>query len=501
MSAQNDAANAAGLAAINVRAVAPTSWGTGSDSAAVGEIVPKPGKRSTQVERKTFSIGINSAPQHITVAPGDYTVRLFLPNGEIMAESVSLATNGLAEVTFELRASPHEWLSAESVYGAIQVLPSAARARALESVRSAPENAVARIAGYRPTTSVRERIAQAVIDTDKGASAVEEISGLGRVPSISGSRLLTRIDLDRALPESRIRLPELVRWWTGEPESPPVPLQITHHDERNAKLIAPPAASVDASDFLSGKRRAFAKVQDPTGAEHFAVYPEAWVRTSRSSLGTYATASALMTVVVDSVLHAQEETGYRARWRCSTSTDDIEAMAFLGFLASGQTSAARILLRQAQEFLFEKRDNPIAAAAGALALLTYSEETNARERPRWREWIRKLYSLFPRLPDSAIAMAKMYLKFGDNASAEEIDVEKLRGYALQSVRCGLPYLSFSVNALSEIMLMLVRDDEAEKRSGTQIEETRRAYALVHQLTRIMDPGEFFTVLRLADPRA
>jgi len=42
----------------------------------------------------------------------------------------------------------------------------------------------------------------------------------------------------------------------------------------------------------------------------------------------------------------------------------------------------------------------------------------------------------------------------------------------------------------------VQDDEAAKRSGPPVEETKQAYSLVHRLTRIMQPGELFTVLNL-----
>jgi hypothetical protein len=343
---------------------------------------------------------------------------------------------------------------------------------------------------------MRGLVARAVSDTETGMAAVERISGSDLVQKISGSRRLTRIDFGRALVEKRLSVTDLVRWWTGEPEPVSVSLQITEHDNRNARLATPSGLGMTSFEYISGERRAFAAVTDPTGAEYYAVLPEGWARTSRSSLGSAAAARVLMNVVIDSVLRADDEAGEPARWRCSTSVDDIEAMTLLGFLYSGQTRAAEIFLQQAQDFLFEKTVNPIAAAAGAFLLLTYSEETNARERPQWRHWIHNLYSKFPRLPDGAIAMAKMYLKFGEGATAEEIDVEKLRAHALDAVQRGVPYLSFGVNTLSEILLMLVRDDEAEKRSGKQVEDTRRAHALVHQLSRIAAPGEFFTVLRV-----
>jgi hypothetical protein len=511
MTPEPKAATAGGMATISVRVVMDSPWNTGADSAAVGEIVPTPGKRTTRIPKRTFSVGINSGPQQLRVAPGEYTVRLFLPNGEIIAESVSPLADTQEEVKFELRRSPHEWLGAEAVYGSIQWLPSRERARALESVRSAPDDLLDEFAGQTvhgldvlavpaamqsQRDNVRALVAQAVTDVDASFAAVKRISGLSRVPKIAGWRWLSRIDRERALPAERLKPIDLVRWWTGEREAAPVALEIALHDERNAKLVTAASNVIHSSALISGERRAFAAMKDPAGGAYYAVYPEGWVRTSRSALGTPAAASVLMTVVIDTVLRAADETSAAARWRCAASVDDVEAMTLLGFLGSGQTAAAGVLLQQAQDFLFEKTVNPVAAAAGAFGLLTYSEETNARERPHWRQWIHNLYSWFPRLPDGAIAMAKMYLKFGEGATAEELDVERLRGYALEAVRRGLPYLSFGIHTLLEILLMLVRDDEAQKRAGAEIEQTRRAHALVQQLSRIVAPGGFFTVLRL-----
>jgi hypothetical protein len=52
--------------------------------------VPKAGKTRRGTCRITVPIGVNNPPHAVTVDPGDYTVRLYLPSGEIMAESVSV---------------------------------------------------------------------------------------------------------------------------------------------------------------------------------------------------------------------------------------------------------------------------------------------------------------------------------------------------------------------------------------------------------------------------
>ena len=323
--------------------------------------------------------------------------------------------------------------------------------------------------------------------------SVERISGLTRVPQIAGWRWLSHVDPDRPFPEQRISDKDLIRWWTGQVEPTPTPLRHEVHDERNARLVADPPLNSRA--LITGEQRAFAAVKDPTGEGHYAVLPEGWVNTSRSSYGQRATARVLMTVIVDALARSGDG-DEPARWRCSTSVEDVEAMSLLGFLYSGQTGAADALLGQAQDLLFEKTENPVAAAAGAFALLTHADEANSRQRPRWREWIRNLHSWFPQLPDGAIAMAQMYLRHGDGTSPDEdIDVERLRGYALDAVKRGLPYLAMGITTLTEVLMVIVQDDRSRQRSGALVERTHRAYQLVQQLGRIVEPGEFFTVLR------
>jgi hypothetical protein len=179
-----------------------------------------------------------------------------------------------------------------------------------------------------------------------------------------------------------------------------------------------------------------------------------------------------MTVVVDAVMRERDAAGDSARWRCSTSVDDVEAMTYLGFLYAGQASAADVMLGQAQDLLFGKTINPVAAAAGAYGLLTYSAETNARERPQWRDWIRNLYHWFPNLPDAAIAMAQMTLRSASSAD-EDIDVE-----SCVTRRRRAPYLPPHVRHQRAVgsPAPLVSDDESQQRGGDRVDNAARACA-------------------------
>lgn len=493
-------------AKLTIRATMPT-WSAGSGAAAVCEVIP----RLSGGTRTSISMGIGSA-QTLDLTPGDYTARLFLPNGEVLAESVSLRAQRDQEVTFDLPPSPHEWLGAASLLGTIDRLPTVQRADDLDAFSRASDETIVQIGiqsalgpeeapldfteiaskrGPLQARNVRALAALATIETRERADAVERISGRQLVQQISASRRITAVTRRTGVADTSLPWADVLRWWTGSDVMPGQAMPITEHDECNARLAT--AASHIAQ--VGGAQRAFADVVDPWGNRFLAVLPEGWKFVPANHPGhpeVLASTSVLMTVVT--VANASPDD--KASWRCSPSVDDLQGMSALAFLTSGQTAVADVLLRQAEEQLFRKTVNPAAAAVGAYLLLTYSEEANTKARPEWRSWVRKLYASFPHLPDGAIAMAGMYLRYGDGSKGEELEIDQLRHHALEAVRRGLPYFSFGVTALAEILRTLVRDDEAAKRGGPEVEETKRAYSLVHRLTRTMQPGELFTVLSL-----
>lgn len=468
------------------------SWGTGNEAAAVAEITPR--GKSTSGPKITMPIGVNGPPLAVRLGPGEYTVRMYLPSGDVLAQSVTVDDESQEHIGFDLPRSPHEWLSSEAALGAVQRLPNATRARALETWRST-EGGLTSV----QNVNLSGRISQAITDYHSSFESVERVSGVERVSSMAGWCRYSKVDPARPIPERRLSPKDLVLWWTGTPNNgQAVRLEITDHDDRNAKLSVPGGGD-SGFDLITGERRAFAAVVDPTKKWHYAVFPAGWVRTSRNSPGTPARADLLMTVVIDSVMRASDGDKEAASWRCSPAVSDVEAMTYLGFLYSGQASAAEAMLDQATELLFEKTLNPVAAAAGAFGLLAFTPPESGSRHASWQQWIRNLYSMFPQLPDGAIAMAQLYVRFGEGqGGVEDLDVEKLRGYVLNAVRRGLPYLSYAIRPLSEMLLMLVSDDEEHKRKGPQVEETRRARRLVQQLERLVTPGAFFTVLETGE---
>lgn len=485
------------------------SWGTGSETLAMAEVTAAV-RGGTRGPSQKVPLGVNDAPKSLSLDAGPYVVRLVLPSGDVQAERVEVKGGGLSELTFDIGKSPHEWLGYAASLGIVQMLPSVNEARSLEAELSRPASPIFRggpgtasretLAPFnRSSTQFRELAARAVLSLNHSASELDRISGRDLVAQSQGWRWIHRVNPARAFPEGRRSPVELARWWVGDPVSGPVQMNLTNSDERNARLT--PAASAPGGLMNGNGARAFAAVRDPVGGTYYAVFPEGWASTSQNRVGEIATPSVLLTVVIDTAMTSADSRAAPARWRCAPEINDVEAMSLLGFLHTGQAEAGQMMLERAHAWLFEKTVNPVAAAAGAYMLLSHTEEANVRLAPDWRRWVGNLYRWFPTIPDGAIAMAQMALTYGETGRGDDIDVEKLRGYALEAVRRGLPYLGTGVRRLTEVLVALDGDDRTEGRSGPQVENTRRALALVRELGRITVPGEFFTVLRLDEERS
>jgi predicted secreted protein len=471
---------------ISIRLIAE-QWSTGDENVAVAEIVGR-GRETQGQGRITIPIGVNAPAEHVNLQPGDYTVRIYLPSGDVLAESVTVGSESKSNdsnVEFDIQRSPHEWLSLGDAVGAVQRLPNAAHARSLESWRSGERLR----AGV--TANVARRVDQAIDDYNAGYESLQRLA-TGGIPS--GTCGAATIDPDRAIPEGRLTTEQVVAWWMGTPAGDPLSLAVSHHDDRNAKLSSAAPGNLANKDLLTGEYRVFARIQDPRGRTHHAVYPLGWRGVSQSRPGDVVGAELLMTVVIDSVMRGSSDVAEAAQWRCVPTVMDVEAMAYLGFLHSSQASAAEAMLERAYELLYEKQVNPVAAAAGAFGLLAFRESSGRTQR-NWRAWVRNLFSLYPHLPDAAIAMAQLYLRQGEGESAsDDLDIERLRRFALEATRRGLPYLTYGIRLLSEIFVLLIADDQQHERSGPLVEQTVRARRMVRELERLLVPSAFFTVL-------
>jgi hypothetical protein len=132
--------------------------------------------------------------------------------------------------------------------------------------------------------------------------------------------------------------------------------------------------------------------------------------------------------------------GARLRRDGSTELDvdlaDESAGALLGYLHGGLFEDARLVSDSieldAESLLFHKREDPVAAAAGAFALL----RLGALER--LHDWTSNLAQQYGWLPDVQVALAEHHARVGDHESAREIltDVSMI---GIPSLTVGLAY--------------------------------------------------------------
>ena len=423
-----------------------------TSSSAVAEVIRIDDPSSSLIDPVRIRLGVNDV-EEVSVVPGDYTVRVFLPNGNVVAESISVSTEN-CRVDFDLPSIRSDAFAEESLVGVLGRLPNADRADALErygsSLQSEPEPAGsapsaivprrggAHLAGASIREELSSRLRQAAADVRLNRSSIEKIGGKESLARFHASawtlsagegsedRYLGLTASQRAAYAKRDL--EALRAWIGGAAADSVPFTVQTMAEVDAKLAVPEVAFDER--FLNGELRSFATAIDGMGDAHIAVFPRAW----RRFTGERATSSLLVALGIDTVLRDQADPSERARWRCSPVVDDPDFNSYMGFLSRGMTEAAEVMLRQATGYLFEKTQNPIAAAAGALGLLMHSSRDPSEHLP-WRRWIENLYRRAPNLPDGAVAMARMYWRYGD-ANADrggELDVEVLRGFALEAV--------------------------------------------------------------------
>ena len=148
-----------------------------------------------------------------------------------------------------------------------------------------------------------------------------------------------------------------------------------------------------------GHSRHYLGLEDETGIRGLAVLPLPW-RPIEIVLREPAAGSSFAESPVQPVI----------------TVDDPEVASLLGYLGRRDLQSAEAVLAQAAERLYEKLDNPFAAAAGAYILLAADglQEVSSK---KWRSWINNLADWFKWLPDGSIQLAWLKL----NSISPEVD--------------------------------------------------------------------------------
>ncbi|GEM_PF-6257140 len=143
---------------------------------------------------------------------------------------------------------------------------------------------------------------------------------------------------------------------------------------------------------------------------------------------------------------------------------DPLAAGLIEFLQSGDMLASVALIEQARTRLFEKLNNPLAAAAGALVLVQFrrwaphllEQKAEFAADERWQQWISNLREWNPRLPDGFILHAWLDLL------QEETDDTIVRERLLAANARGVPVYSGCFTLLVDgLRALQARADERD----------------------------------------
>jgi hypothetical protein len=158
--------------------------------------------------------------------------------------------------------------------------------------------------------------------------------------------------------------------------------------------------------------------------------------------------------------------GHDGRARVAVSLAHRTARALLEYLDAGLLVEAALLADSpavtAESLLYDKREDPVAAAAAAFALLRMGEIE------RLHTWTSNLSTWFPWLPDGLVAEAEHAAREGRHEDALRL----LR----QLPERGLPLLSMGLTYAADRLRMYVRLNPADVELRRQLDQLAR-YAL------------------------
>ena len=400
----------------------------------VAQVRPLGGKprAAGDVRSVTLPVGKDGARWETVdgLQPGRYMVEAFLPSGEIVAAEAS--TDQDEQVVLTGEPSPHEWLGFQHLWGNI---PGREQFE-LERVEQGPAPAIPAVALVGPPLPAvgREPLAESCDRAWRAGKAVE-LEGYVE-PALQLDTVV-----DGPVVSYRVHPGQA----TGAPGL-----------RRYLLAGAPPAL--------------------------LCVLPWPWPNADGGG-------EALVEVLVGPELQASS-TGGGARHFAAPLVRDSQISSALAYLGSGDLPSARRSLRVAQELLFEKMVNPVAAAGGACVLVSdwLRQEGEAAQRERWFGWVDTLARSVPWLPDGPILAGWLALRGG-----AEPRVDQARAALLEAHRRGLPFYAASLRLLYD-GLTLLANDAAEDARGD--DELQAALAAVRRLVLRLDVRQPFTVLQL-----
>jgi hypothetical protein len=401
------------------------------DNGALVEIrALEPSGRSRLIQKVPVPVGQSDFYRTVDLDPGRYELTASLPSGEILSQSLDLADqSGAVDVVLKGENAPLR----KSIFGGMESYA---------------------VPGEEPA--------------DSGELAAK----LWLVPRGLPDRIWPRLDS------------WLAQLGPGKPFDPAqlLPPGAEAHDVpiRNG----PPYVARLERGLYAHDRRAYLVCSRGSEAILCAM-PYPWHQSAGSG-----EALVEATIAID---EAESEKGLAELrdWSVRPGVRDRHLGAVFSYLSSGEAVSARELLQPAREMLFEKVENPLAAAGGGYVLVDQwvRDSTQAGSDTRWHSWIDNLGNWFPWMPDGAILQGWLALRRRDQSP----DLVKARSALLEAERRGVPYYTAGVRRLSDGLMLLANE---ARRNGAPDPQVDEALTRVRRLAWQVDPRQTFTCVRL-----
>lgn len=221
--------------------------------------------------------------------------------------------------------------------------------------------------------------------------------------------------------------------------------------------------------------RRWARIALPDGRVELASLPLPWFC---SAINEFSPAEVLV------------DPARRAGAASTVAVRDARLAGLLSYLDRGQAGAAKAMLEALEndnvieQTIYDKMANPLAACAAAyVGLAVY----DPGEREQWDHWLENCMARFPGIPDAAIVHARRLVL----RPTGEADNARAAASLRAACAAGVPFFSTGVLLLREMLLQLSGDHPDLE---TLADKAGRIAGRV-------DPGQAFTVLRYAAPRA
>jgi Putative peptidoglycan binding domain len=456
---------------------------------AIANLYPIGGAGSTTRKSRrgiTIPAGYGSAFRTIEADPGRYLVEVRLPSGQTLSQEVEVLPPGLrsglpgAEVRFKDEGSPHEWLSWQHFAG--NVIGEERQVQQKLRDRGFYKGTIDGVFGPETNQALKEfQSANALPETgtlDQQMMGLLGLRGTGQgraeIEATPFGGLPPHPDHERgwqwnAIADSLKKVPG-EHDWLGRgsqvhPSNSDSTLQafVLTAAQFNVPAQVP---NIGEADLPGGRRVLTARFGDQI---ELVSLPIPWMS---------AGAECAIDVVVRNALDDPKA------FRASVMVRDPTLGSAMSFMTAGGLSDAAVLFDRAKNLLFEKVENPLAAAAGAYVLVAAQQ---GPDRQTWHSWVKNLMNWFPWLPDGAIQYGR--LKLRDEASDD--DLEEARRVLFMAYHRGLPFFSAGIRWLLSGLTIFSEEGDAE---------AQKMAKAVHRVSLRTDMSQPFTVVRLG-PRS